>query len=262
MTKFKEVLEKAESFQKLAENPKREFLRRLAQQTGEELSPYTVSYKGLDALIKEIESSASTVYTLITKLNSAVQVDSYLQSAAAVSDFKAGSLFTIFNKYILPAQTKPSGLLAAKALQGVNLIKSEVAKLNSPENKVISSLNSALGSLSPLLNRVHKYEAKRSEWNSTDRSDAEESMTGTVGLADSAREFRYMLRQLHLDPNYNTPDSLNQKLNKAGELKQKLDSQKSTLSPSVYNDYVRQLNMLEQQIKREISKLKTFQPNS
>lgn len=262
MTKFKEVLEKAESFQKLAENPKREFLRRLGQQTGEELTPHTVNYEGLSSLVKEIDSSASSVYTLITQLNSAIKEDSYLGSIAASTGFKAGNLFTIFNQFILPVQVKPSGLKAAKALQGINMIKSEVSKLSQSKNSAVSSLNSALGSLSPLLNRVHKYESKRSEWNPTDRSDAEESMTGTVGLADSAREFRYMLRQLHLDPNYNTPDSLKQKLNKAGEIRQKLDSQKSTLSPSVYKDYINQLNMLEQQIKREISKLKTFQPNS
>jgi hypothetical protein len=267
MTNFKEVLRKADEFQKLAENPKKEFLKKVSQseldKSRSELDKAALGKSGLDSLITSLSSQLSNVYLLIDRLNKSAKDDSYLQSVVAVSDFKFGSLFTIFNKYLLPFQAsldgnansiQTSSIKAEKAIQGVKLLNSELSKISGSKNSLVSQLMKSLNTVQSLANQVHRYESVRSEWTPTDDSHIEELGQGTVGLSDSLRNLRYQIRQLHFDPNYQTPEAVS-------KVRAKLEASKSELSPSVYRQYVEELNKAERNLKNKLKNMPSVTPD-
>lgn len=257
--KNKNLLDRIDEFQKLAKNAKKEFLKKLSQETDtqnivnqKELSDQSVSYEGLENLLSSIKS----------KLNECQRLSMNLyQAARSVAHVQNDELFKNDVSMISQALTKAQEFVNGfengrasplKAESVASTLRSTVNELSSnvidySDQKITSltgSLKASMYECADLLGDISRYSSRRSNWKPYHQSDVHEMMTGTQGLNDLGDIFEYELNNLEQSP---TPSK-----EKFQQLANKLNASKSSLNKDKYEFYWRQLQNIKTKIQNQL----------
>jgi len=258
MNKFKEILNKANQFAKNAKNPNRSFLKKYAQSTGEELSPLTVNFEGLRDLISKFRAKLFNAEKSVSALTSSrisnliesdelfkedkrklEQALNLAKSFASTINTQDGMKFSSLKAYGLSSKIR--NILADLSIINVNYTGEDERV-----SQLIVKARADLFEVSNLLNsEVIRYSEKRGVWDKPHRSDTEEIMTNTVGLNEAHDKFKADLNNLISSPN-KSPEQIK-------KLKNQLESINTKIGLKLYMQYLRQLNLLENQVNKVLN---------